>query len=127
MEKKKWGTFTKFWFGLSIVVGVLALLGAGGMLAKMLPLRGNPNINIELYNKAIMLMGAAIVIVVLGLAATIWLMKSKSPKALYSVICLDIVNVIISLVNGQMPQAIGGVIGAVIIWLLCRKVVFDIE
>ena len=125
--KKNWGTFTKFWLILSIVVGVLALLGVGGMLVRIFSLRSNPNINLELYNKALMLLGAAAVIVVLGLAATVWLMRSKSPKALYSVIALDVVNSLISLVNGQVSQAIGGIAGAVIIWLLCRKVVFDLE
>ena len=127
MEKRKWGTFTKFWFGLSITAGVLVL--AGGVMAFMglLSYRGNPNLNTALYNKALIMMGAGIVIVVLGLAAMIWLIKSKTPKALYSVIGLSVLNVIISLVSGQMPQAVGGVIGAVIIWLLCRKVVFDLE
>ena len=127
MEKKNWGTFTKIWFGLSIAVSVLALFGVGAMLVRLQSLGGNPNVNAALYQRAVTLLWAAAAIVVLGLAATIWLIKSKSSKALYTVTGISILNVIISLVNNQMPQAVGGVIGAVIIWLLCRKVVFDIE
>ena len=127
MEKKKWSTFTKIWFGLSITVGVLGLFGVGTMLAGLVSAQGNPNITPDIYQKAVVIMSALLVVVVLGLAATIWLMKSKSPKALYTVTGISVLNMIISLLNGQIPQAIGGLIGAVIIWLLCRKVVFDIE
>ena len=127
MEKKKWSTFTKIWFGLSITVGVLGLFGVGTMFAGLVSAQGNPNITPDIYQKAVVIMSALLVVVVLGLAATIWLMKSKSPKALYTVTGISVLNMIISLLNGQIPQAIGGLIGAVIIWLLCRKVVFDIE
>ena len=127
MEKRKWGTFTKIWFGISIVVGVLAVVGGGIAFIGLLSAKGNPNIPVDMYNKLVVVMGFAVVVAALGLAATIWLMKSKSPQALYSVLGISAVSAIVTLLNGQIPQTLGGAAGAVIIWLLCRKVVFDIE
>lgn len=127
MEKKKWGTFTKIWFGLSIVTGTLTLLGVGTMLAGLVSAKDNPNITADMYQQSVMVMAVLVVIVASGLASTIWLMKSKSPKALYTVTGISVLSMIIALLNKQVIQAVGGLIGAVILWLLCRKVVFDID
>ena len=127
MEKKKWGTFTKIWFGLSIVVGVLGLLGTGTMLVGVIGTKGNPYVNSDMYQQAVMMMVMLFVIMLAGLVSTIWLIKTKSPKALYTVTGISVLSIIIALLNKQFPQAVGGLIGAVILWLLCRKVVFDIE
>ena len=127
MEKKKWGTFTKIWFGLSIVVGVLGLVGTGTMLVGVIGTKGNPYVNSDMYQQAVMMMVMLFVIMLAGLVSTIWLIKTKSPKALYTVTGISVLSIIIALLNKQFPQAVGGLIGAVILWLLCRKVVFDIE
>ena len=127
MEKKKWGTFTKIWFGLSIVVGVLGLLGTGTMLVGVIGTKGNPYVNSDMYQQAVMMMVMLFVIMLAGLVSTIWLIKTKSPKALYTVTGISVLSIIIALLNKQVIQAVGGLIGAVILWLLCRKVVFDIE
>ena len=127
MEKKKWSTFTKIWFGLSIVVGVLGLLGTGTMLVGVIGTKGNPYVNSDMYQQAVMMMVMLFVIMLSGLVSTIWLIKTKTPKALYTVTGISVLSIIIALLNKQFPQAVGGLIGAVILWLLCRKVVFDIE
>ena len=127
MEKKKWSTFTKIWFGLSIVVGVLGLLGTGTMLVGVIGTKGNPYVNSDMYQQAVMMMVMPFVIMLSGLVSTIWLIKTKTPKALYTVTGISVLSIIIALLNKQVIQAVGGLIGAVILWLLCRKVVFDIE
>ncbi|MBQ3448069.1 MAG: hypothetical protein IJG37_10540 [Synergistaceae bacterium] len=127
MEKKKWSTFTKIWFGLSIVVGVLGLLGTGTMLVGVIGTKGNPYVNSDMYQQAVMMMVMLFVIMLSGLVSTIWLIKTKTPKALYTVTGISVLSIIIALLNKQVIQAVGGLIGAVILWLLCRKVVFDIE
>ena len=127
MEKKKWSTFTKIWFGLSIVVGVLGLLGTGTMLVGVIGTKGNPYVNSDMYQQAVMMMVMLFVIMLAGLVSTIWLIKAKTPKALYTVTGISVLSIIIALLNKQVIQAVGGLIGAVILWLLCRKVVFDIE
>ena len=127
MEKKKWSTFTKIWFGLSIVVGVLGLLGTGTMLVGVIGTKGNPYVNSDMYQQAVMMMVMLLVIMLSGLVSTIWLIKTKTPKALYTVTGISVLSIIIALLNKQVIQAVGGLIGAVILWLLCRKVVFDIE
>ena len=127
MEKKKWSTFTKIWFGLSIVVGVLGLLGTGTMLVGVIGTKGNPYVNSDMYQQAVMMMVMLFVIMLAGLVSTIWLIKTKTPKALYTVTGISVLSIIIALLNKQVIQAVGGLIGAVILWLLCRKVVFDIE
>ncbi len=127
MEKKKWGTLTKICFGLSIAVDILGLFGVGTMLAGLMSMTDNPNITPELHQQATVIMSALFVIILLVLAATIWLIKTKSPKALYTLTGIFVLNMIVSLLGGEFPKAAGALLDAVIIWLLCRKVVFDIE
>ncbi len=138
MEKPKWGTGTKVWFGIVILanagsfVWLLSHLWEGiaqglnamniptsfSVVAKLLPRM--------LFNMpAIVIMALAMPVVMIGLY--IWLAASKKKAAMTAIIIWFVIGVIVALYMKEGANAFSGLVGIIITYNATKKVIHEAE